>query len=520
MRLIYSKLGEEENIFPVWFNAWRYEREKHPIIPLIATILCEINNQSRNGGFDEFSKDFKDALKAILFGLTIESEIDVPLLAKLGIKFDGKKFSDKVKEITSDPIIDQSLYYNIFDILNSIDIGKKKIVIIIDDLDRCLPDYAVKLLEGIKLLLSQPNFIIIIGVSRMVIEGFLEHRYKVEFGVNGFDGKSYLDKIIQLPFNIPSHHERVEKFLSDLILEIPDLKERERNQFTSLQPLIGYISADNPRAIIRFMNNLLIDRAINQKLVSLKRMKEIPITFFALTRCMQQRWRNTYALLFDNRDLCNQLKNKLLNPNNNDELKGELKIVIEQINQDENLEKLIKSNIGQNWLSSHAMRVSTEDFLMHIRSEEDIRAISSADVIIFTPSLDSKVFLLVKEVFNSSKYSRVLSVVYEKEAGESISFKSLEKIDFETVLQKNNSVLIVDSEFPIKINDGIFVDLNSIIRNRLVAITDTEVDVSRLERSGIERTVSIDMKTNFEKRMNLVDKLRDELFIRLLPPDK
>lgn len=201
-------------------------------------------------------------------------------------------------------------------------------------------------------------------------------------------------------------------------------------------------------------------------------------------------------------------------------MKGELKIVIEQINQDENLEKLIKSNIGQNWLSSHAMRVSTEDFLMHIRSEEDIRAISSADVIIFTPSLDSKVFLLVKEVFNSSKYSRVLSVVYEKEAGESISFKSLEKIDFETVLQKNNSVLIVDSEFPIKINDGIFVDLNSIIRNRLVAITDTEVDVSRLERSGIERTVSIDMKTNFEKRMNLVDKLRDELFIRLLPPDK
>lgn len=123
-------------------------------------------------------------------------------------------------------MLDNSLYYNAFDRLAELEINKTlKIVIIIDDLDRCFPDSAIKLLEGIKLALAQPGFIFILGVARNIIEGYLEHRYKDEFGLENFQGSSYLDKIVQLPFYLPSHRDRMQNFLLSLIPQMAGLEE-------------------------------------------------------------------------------------------------------------------------------------------------------------------------------------------------------------------------------------------------------------------------------------------------------
>lgn len=41
MRLVEKDLSDTsgDEIITVWFNAWRYEQEEHPIVPLIGTIV-------------------------------------------------------------------------------------------------------------------------------------------------------------------------------------------------------------------------------------------------------------------------------------------------------------------------------------------------------------------------------------------------------------------------------------------------------------------------------------------------
>ena len=41
LRMVEARLSESENVIPVWFNAWRYEQDDHPVVPLIATIKLQ-----------------------------------------------------------------------------------------------------------------------------------------------------------------------------------------------------------------------------------------------------------------------------------------------------------------------------------------------------------------------------------------------------------------------------------------------------------------------------------------------
>jgi len=81
----------------------------------------------------------------------------------------------------------------------------QRFVLFIDDLDRCLPEKAVEILEAVKLFLDVEGCIFVLGVDRVVIEQGICVRYK-DFSAAGampIKGRDYLDKIIQLPFNLP-----------------------------------------------------------------------------------------------------------------------------------------------------------------------------------------------------------------------------------------------------------------------------------------------------------------------------
>ena len=93
--------------------------------------------------------------------------------------------------------------------------GKKKaLVIFIDDLDRCLPENVVKLIENIKHFISIKNnrCIFIIGVDRHVLEKGIEARY----GTNLISGSEYLRKIINLSFDVPVCDEANKEFIIEI----------------------------------------------------------------------------------------------------------------------------------------------------------------------------------------------------------------------------------------------------------------------------------------------------------------
>jgi len=76
-----------------------------------------------------------------------------------------------------------------------------RLAVFVDDLDRCLPDKAVEVLEAIKLFLDVPGCVFVLGIDRDVIEKGIRVRYA---GYEAqIDGAFYLEKIIQIPFNLP-----------------------------------------------------------------------------------------------------------------------------------------------------------------------------------------------------------------------------------------------------------------------------------------------------------------------------
>ena len=66
-----------------------------------------------------------------------------------------------------------------------------------DDLDRCLPENAVEILEAIKLSMDRSNVMFVLGVEPAVIEQGISTRYHDN---PKLQAKDYLEKIVQLPF--------------------------------------------------------------------------------------------------------------------------------------------------------------------------------------------------------------------------------------------------------------------------------------------------------------------------------
>ncbi|GAA5029227.1 ATPase [Marivirga lumbricoides] len=87
----------------------------------------------------------------------------------------------------------------------------KKLVVIIDDLDRCTPERLIENLEAIKLFLNVEKTAFIIGADPRIVRHAIEFRYKTDQIQNADDPNSrnkrivsdYLEKLIQVPYNLP-----------------------------------------------------------------------------------------------------------------------------------------------------------------------------------------------------------------------------------------------------------------------------------------------------------------------------
>jgi hypothetical protein len=84
------------------------------------------------------------------------------------------------------------------------------LLFMIDDLDRCLPEKAVEMLESIKLFLEVPGCAFVLAVDDEVVERGIRHRYKDYLLGDGaapgrapVTGAEYLEKLIHLPVRVP-----------------------------------------------------------------------------------------------------------------------------------------------------------------------------------------------------------------------------------------------------------------------------------------------------------------------------
>ena len=133
-----------------------------------------------------------------------------------------------------------------------------RLIVFVDDLDRCLPEKAVEVIEAIKLFLEVKQTVFVLGMDVEVIVKGIEAYYKglfqgQTFGQTGMpiSGNDYLQKIVQIPFQLPPlimvELDRFIMSLDEMSPEGTGLSEMTRKVFTAgLQP--------NPRQIKRTLN--------------------------------------------------------------------------------------------------------------------------------------------------------------------------------------------------------------------------------------------------------------------------
>ena len=86
--------------------------------------------------------------------------------------------------------------------------GKKRLVVLIDDLDRCSPQRIVENLEAIKLFLNVDKTAFVIAADEAIISDAVYSVYTTALGNRTAEekknlGKDYLEKLIQIPYNLP-----------------------------------------------------------------------------------------------------------------------------------------------------------------------------------------------------------------------------------------------------------------------------------------------------------------------------
>jgi hypothetical protein len=94
--------------------------------------------------------------------------------------------------------------------------GKIKVVIFIDELDRCPLNRIVDILEAIKLFLAEEIFIVLMAIDTRVASEAIQLYYKDV--INPELAREYLEKIVQIPLQVPRAAEKdVKEYLGDLM---------------------------------------------------------------------------------------------------------------------------------------------------------------------------------------------------------------------------------------------------------------------------------------------------------------
>lgn len=96
------------------------------------------------------------------------------------------------------------------------DAQRKRVVVIIDELDRCHPEYAISFLEAIKLIFGRCGFVFCLMVNADYLESLARHR----FGVAQEDEK-YLDKFVDIRLKLVPQPEMFKTAVYELACSLP-----------------------------------------------------------------------------------------------------------------------------------------------------------------------------------------------------------------------------------------------------------------------------------------------------------
>ena len=195
---MWDAMLQSEGYKTIYFNAWESDFVSEPMLALIDGL--------RNTTFDQdFAFEQRQQLSATvdtIIGITRA----IPVIKIIGDV--GKAVKDGVDqciEDTNDFQRTQSLQSLVAEFKERLSnyaktISKDKpLIIFVDELDRCRPDYAVQMLERIKHFFAIDNIIFVISVDKKM----LCESIKAVYGGLKIDTEAYLRRFVDIEFDLP-----------------------------------------------------------------------------------------------------------------------------------------------------------------------------------------------------------------------------------------------------------------------------------------------------------------------------
>jgi hypothetical protein len=277
---------QRNEILTVWFNAWRYEREdQFAIIALVKTIGFAM---SKHPIYKELKPILLNAVKII--GKGFLSEIAAKYIGEKGVEEFKTQLLPKMEFLSE---LDKDTIY--FDAINRVENEMRKIldenpstrvVVFIDDLDRCSPTKALEVFESIKVFLGLDGFVYVVGLSHLTIAKLITAAYEK----SEVKGEDYIKKIIQIPIILPEWKPKdVGELIKDLKQNLIDKDHRDIIEGNI--ELISEVVEHNPREIKRFINNFIVAYDIHSKL------KGLDAKQLLLVQALGVRWSSFYRTL-------------------------------------------------------------------------------------------------------------------------------------------------------------------------------------------------------------------------------
>lgn len=220
----------------VYFNAWENDFEDNPLTALMGE-LKSVTKKSTEQKFkstlkkaatlskhiapviaqaiaDKYinTKGIKDAIVGVTKGLSDVFENEVNEYAE------KKKSIKDFKESLSEFITNTS--------------EGKPLIFIVDELDRCRPNYAVSILEQIKHFFSVSNIVFVLSIDKIQLGSAIKGVY----GSDSIDSEEYLRRFIDLEYSIPKPDSDIfYKYLFDYYGFKEFFESTERNKYRELQ---------------------------------------------------------------------------------------------------------------------------------------------------------------------------------------------------------------------------------------------------------------------------------------------
>lgn len=315
----------------LWFNAWRYEGRDEAQSALINAIVTTLEKELSVGEeLKALGRKLRDGASVMKLGKFIMKSA---LTLTPDVNGFVDCFSNEAEKLSQTM---EGFEKDFRDLLKGAKIDR--IVVFIDDLDRCSSAKVIETFETIKLFLNTPSCTFVIGADPKTIEQAVGHVYGEQ---DERRRKDYLEKIIQIPFQIPEQaleditcyvgmliigRHLNEEGWKELVAARPGLLARKgkdlsqairgwpaanralfgekldelKDEMESVLPHVNSLARGlrgNPRQIKRFLNIL----AVRQRLAKHNGLEVKPDKLVKLA-VVEYVWPNFFALLADSLD--------------------------------------------------------------------------------------------------------------------------------------------------------------------------------------------------------------------------